>query len=97
MYALTMVKHQLHTSTACNLPYISSTPVAIRNWLMAQAAWAGLFAILLKFFAAAWKFLLLALVPIGAWIKKLFTGRPKTEELATVPVEPEQRSEDTPV
>jgi uncharacterized membrane-anchored protein len=57
----------------------------------------GLFAIIVKYLAAAWKFLLLALVPIGAWIKKRFTGGNKTEELVAVPVEPETPAEDTPV
>jgi uncharacterized membrane-anchored protein len=57
----------------------------------------GLFALILKFLAAAWKFILLGIVPIGVWIKKRFTGGSKTEELVTVPVEPEPPSEDTPV
>jgi uncharacterized membrane-anchored protein len=59
---------------------------------------AGLFAVILKFLAAGWKFLLLALVPLGAWIRKLFTGgKKKEEELAPVTVQPEAPSDDNPV
>lgn len=50
---------------------------------------AGLFAVIVKFLAASWKFILLGLVPLGAWLRKKFSGR-KTEELAAVPVETQE-------
>jgi uncharacterized membrane-anchored protein len=53
---------------------------------------AGLFAIILKFLAPVWKFLLLGIVPIGAWFKRKFT-RKQVEELQPVPVESEDVTE----
>jgi uncharacterized membrane-anchored protein len=54
---------------------------------------AGLLAVILKFLAPIWKFLLIALVPIGAWIKRRFTSRKPQEEYAPVSVQPEESSE----
>ena len=53
---------------------------------------AGLFAVILKFLAPIWKFLLIAVVPIGAWFKKRF-ARKQTEEYAPVTVQPEEPSD----
>lgn len=53
---------------------------------------AGLFAVILKFLAPLWKFLALAILPIGAWFRKKFT-RSKAEELAPVTVQAEEAVE----
>jgi uncharacterized membrane-anchored protein len=50
---------------------------------------AGLFAVILKFLAPIWKFLLLAVLPIGAWVKKRFTKK-QEERYAAVPVNTEE-------
>lgn len=41
---------------------------------------AGFFAIVLKFLAAGWKFIVFGFVAIGAWVRKLITGRKKNNE-----------------
>jgi uncharacterized membrane-anchored protein len=50
---------------------------------------AGLFAVILKFLAPIWKFLLLAILPIGAWMKKRFTKK-EEQRYAAVPVNAEE-------
>ncbi len=55
----------------------------------------GLFAILGKFLAAGWKFILLGLAALGGFIKKLL-GRKKEEQPVVKEAEPEPTPEDEP-
>lgn len=52
---------------------------------------AGFFAVILKFLAPLWKFLMVALIPIGAWVRKRFMNK-KEDQLATAPLP----TDDTP-
>ena len=47
---------------------------------------AGLFAVILKFLAPVWKFLLLGILPVVAWFKRKFSQK-QTAELQPIPVE----------
>jgi uncharacterized membrane-anchored protein len=40
----------------------------------------GFFAVVLKFLAAGWKFIVFGFIAVGAWVRKLITGRKKKEE-----------------